>query len=46
MFYACFTKVSHVWVIPSCGDDAIDRMMARVIATVVRVSGYACRAYR
>jgi hypothetical protein len=41
-----YTKVSHVWVIPSCGDDAVDRTMVRVVATVVRVSGDACRTSR
>jgi hypothetical protein len=46
MFYACFTKVSHVWVVPSCCDDVINRTMVRVVATVVRVSGDACRTCR
>ena len=32
--------------IPSCGDDAVDRTMVRVVATVVRVSGDAFRASR
>jgi hypothetical protein len=48
--FACHTcvymKVSYVWVIPSCGDDAINRTMVRVVATIVRVSGDACRASR
>jgi hypothetical protein len=48
--FTCYThiymKVSHVWVIPPCGDDAINRTMVRVIATVVRASGDACRASR
>ena len=39
-------KVSNVWEIPSCGDNAIDRTMVQVVATVVRVSGDACRASR
>ena len=32
--------------IPSYGDDAIDRTMVRVVATVVRVSRDACRTSR
>jgi hypothetical protein len=48
--FTCYThvymKVSYVWVIPSCGADAINRTMVRVVATVVRVSGDACRASR
>jgi hypothetical protein len=48
--FTCHTrvcmKVSNVWEIPSCGDDAINRTMVRVVATVVRVSGDACRASR
>jgi hypothetical protein len=48
--YTCYTlvymKVSNVWVILSCGDDAVNRMMVRVVATIVRVSGDACRASR
>jgi hypothetical protein len=35
-----------VWVIPSCGDDAVNRTMVRVVATVVRVSRDACRTSR
>jgi hypothetical protein len=31
----CYTyiymKVSHVWVVPSCSDDAVNRMMVRVV---------------
>jgi hypothetical protein len=46
MFYACFTKVSHVWVIPSCGDNAVNRTMAWVVTTVVCVSRDAYRACR
>jgi hypothetical protein len=46
MFYAYFTKVSHVWVVPSYGDDAINRTMAWVVTTIVCVSGDAYRAGR
>jgi hypothetical protein len=46
MFYTCFTKVSYVWVVPSCGDNTINRTMVWVVATVVRISGDACRASR
>jgi hypothetical protein len=28
-----YTKVSHMWVVPSCGDDAVNRMMVRVVDT-------------
>jgi hypothetical protein len=35
-----------VWAIMSCGDDAVNRTIVRVIATVVHVSGDACRASR
>jgi hypothetical protein len=46
----CYTyvymKVSYVWVILSCGDNAVSRTMVRVVATVVHVSGDACRASR
>jgi hypothetical protein len=28
----------------SCGDDAINRTMIRVVATIILVSGDACRA--
>jgi hypothetical protein len=38
-----YMKVS-LWEIPSCGDDAINRTMIRVVATVILVSGDACRA--
>jgi hypothetical protein len=41
-----YMKVSYVWVIPSCGDDAVNRTMVRVVAIVVRVSRDACRASR
>jgi hypothetical protein len=41
-----YMKVSYVWVIPSCGDDAVNRTMVWVVATVVRVSGDACIASR
>jgi hypothetical protein len=48
--FTCYThvymKVSYVWVIPSCGDDAINRTMVRVVATVVRVFRDTCRASR
>jgi hypothetical protein len=48
--FTCYThvymKVSHVWVIPSCGDNAINRAMVRVVATIVHVSRDACRASR
>jgi hypothetical protein len=48
--FICYThvymKVSYVWVILSRGDDAINRMMLRVVATVVRVSRDVCRASR
>jgi hypothetical protein len=48
--YTCYMHVymkgSNVWVIPSCGDDAVNRTMVRVVATVVHVSGDACRASR
>jgi hypothetical protein len=29
--------------IPSCGDDAVNRIMIRVVATVILVFGDACR---
>jgi hypothetical protein len=29
--------------IPSCGDNAVNRTMIRVVATVILVSGDACR---
>ena len=48
--FTCHTrvcmKVSNVWGIPSYGDDAVDRTMVWVVATVVRVSRDACRASR
>jgi hypothetical protein len=32
-FFTCYThvymKVSHVWVISSCGDDVVNRMMVQ-----------------
>jgi hypothetical protein len=42
--YACYMKVSFVWGILSYGDDAVNRMMVRVVATVVLVSRDVCRA--
>jgi hypothetical protein len=48
--FTCYThvymKVFYVWVIPSYGDDAVNRTMVQVVATVVHVSGDACRASR
>jgi hypothetical protein len=48
--FTCYTrvcmKVSNVWEILSCGDDAVDRTMVWVVATVVRVSRDACRVSR
>jgi hypothetical protein len=44
MFYTCYMKVSFVLGIPSCGDDAVNRAMIRVVATVILVSGDACKA--
>jgi hypothetical protein len=41
-----YMKVSYVWVIPSCGDDPVNRMMVWVVATVVRIFGDACRISR
>jgi hypothetical protein len=41
-----YMKVSYVWVIPSRGDDVVNRMMIRVVATIVHVSRDACRAGR
>jgi hypothetical protein len=41
-----YMKVSNVWVIPFCGDDAINRTMVQVVATIVRVSGDECIASR
>jgi hypothetical protein len=41
-----YTKVSYVWVIPSCGDDAVNRTIVRVVVTIVHVFGDACRASR
>jgi hypothetical protein len=34
-----YTKVSPVWVVPSCDDDAVIRTMVQVVTTVIRVSG-------
>jgi hypothetical protein len=46
----CYThvymKVSHMCIIPSCGDDVVNRTMVRVVATIVRVSRDACRVSR
>jgi hypothetical protein len=46
--FTCYThiymKVSHVWVIPSCGDDAVNRMMVQIVATIIHVSRDTCRA--
>jgi hypothetical protein len=42
--YACLYEGILVWEIPSCGDDTINRMMIRVVAIVILVSGDACRA--
>jgi hypothetical protein len=39
-----YIKVSTMWEITSCGDDAVNRTMVRVVATIVHVSGDACRA--
>jgi hypothetical protein len=33
-----------VWGIPSCGDDAVNRTMVQVVATVILVSRDVCRA--
>jgi hypothetical protein len=48
--FACHThvymKVSYLWVIPSCGDDVVNRTMSWIVATIVHVSGDACRASR
>jgi hypothetical protein len=48
--FACYThvymKVSHVWVILSYDDNAVNRTMVRVVSTIVRVSRDACRASR
>jgi hypothetical protein len=46
MLHTVYTKVSHVWVVPSYGDDAVNRTMVRVVNTVVCVSEDACRACR
>jgi hypothetical protein len=46
MSYACLYEGINVWEILSYGDDVINRTMVRVVATVVRVSGDACRASR
>jgi hypothetical protein len=37
-------RVSKLWGIPSCGDDAVNRAMSRVVVTVILVSGDAGRA--
>jgi hypothetical protein len=37
-------RVSNWWGIPSCSDDAVNRMTNRVVVTVILVSGDACRA--
>jgi hypothetical protein len=49
LFTCCahvYMKVSYVWVISSYGDDAVNRTMVRVVATVVRIPGDVCRASR
>jgi hypothetical protein len=37
--FTCYThvymKVSFVWIIPSCGDGAINRTMVRVVCKVL-----------
>jgi hypothetical protein len=44
----CFTHVicrnPLYWGFPSCGDNAVNRAMIRVVATVVLVSGNMCEA--
>jgi hypothetical protein len=40
--YACLYKGIQCGGIPSCGDDAVNRMMIQVVATVILVSGDAC----
>jgi hypothetical protein len=36
-----YTKVSHVWIVPSCGDDAVNRTMVRVVnTTCMCIGGY------
>jgi hypothetical protein len=41
--FTCHTrvcmKVSNVWEFSSYGDDAVDRTMVQVVATIVHVSG-------
>jgi hypothetical protein len=37
-------RVFNWWGLPSCGDDAVNRTMIRVVVTVILVSGDACRA--
>jgi hypothetical protein len=48
--FTCYThvymKVSYVWVISSCCDNAVNRTMVWVVATVIRVSEDACIASR
>jgi hypothetical protein len=34
-----YMKVSYVWVIPSCGDDAVNRTMVWVVAIVYAYLG-------
>jgi hypothetical protein len=44
MLYACLYKCIQCVGIPSCGDDVINRTIIRVVATIILVSGVACRA--
>jgi hypothetical protein len=46
MSYACLYEGILCGVIPSCGDDAVNRTMVKVVAIVIRVSGDVCRASR
>jgi hypothetical protein len=41
---ACLYEGTQCVGIPSCGDDAINRTMVRVVATVVLIFGDACGA--
>jgi hypothetical protein len=41
-----YMKVCNVWEIPSWGDDAVNRITVRVVATIVCVSRDVCRASR
>jgi hypothetical protein len=41
---ACLYEGTQCVGIPSCGDDAVNRTMVRVVATVVLVFGDACGA--